>query len=74
MKVAIRSCGTLVAMISAPSDELDTIIKMIVVTIADDYESEFDMIEDIIKLRIVGDRRHFYWGGENGDLYLVTFE
>jgi hypothetical protein len=72
MKVEILSCGSKVAEII--SDDINVVVKMIVIVIADDYESEFDMIEDISVIRMKDRvRAHFYWGGDDGSLFTVKF-
>lgn len=74
MKVKILSVGVRVAEII--SDDINMIVKMIASVIADDPSSseEFDLIEDIAVIRMKArERAHFYWGGPEGDLFMVAF-
>ena len=74
MNVKILSVGQRVAEIV--SDDVNAVVKMIAAVIADDPSSaeEFDLIEDISVIRMKDRvRGHFYWGGPEGDLFMVAF-
>lgn len=73
MKIEINSCGNVEASIVV--DNLAVATKMVYAVIADgESEQEFLDIADIMSIKSqTRERPYFRWGGQNGDLYLVSF-
>lgn len=73
MKIEISACGNREAAIV--TDDISVATKMIHSVIADgESDQEFADIADIVKISALKrERSYFRWGGQNGDLYLVTF-
>ncbi len=74
MKIEILTCGT--SLVKIETDNMPLAIKMIHGVIANELadDEEFGSIYDICRIKWADRTRAFFrWGGENGDMFLVTF-